>query len=213
MCVAACVRAGEAAAWVVPAARLKTQHGEEELRHIDGNPQRGMPHRGGVPPTRRRCRLAGTLGARWVSVRFEAERRCGRSDLGTARHHISRPGAPRCAPACRPVCQATAVQPYERQPAARTHGPAGCKRARRSNGQAAKGCRRRDAGQMAYFSTREFAHVERPTPEKSRLPCTGITGCPCSTCYVKERARKGGGWAGLRGRSKQKADCACYKQL
>ena len=73
-------------------------------------------------------------------MKFEAERRCGRSDLGTARHHISRPGAPRCAPACRPVCQATAVQPCERQAAARTHGPAGCKLARPTVERA--GCKR-----------------------------------------------------------------------
>ena len=127
VCVAACVRAGEAAAGVVPAARLTCSAETKSCDKLDGSPQRGLPHRGGVPPTRRRCRLAGTLGARWVSVKFEAEQRCSRSALRTARRHISGPGATRCAPACRPVCQTTAVQPCQRQPAARPHGPAGSK--------------------------------------------------------------------------------------
>ena len=53
VCVAACVRAGEAAAGVVPAARLKTQHGDEELRQTRRQPsERAAPPRRGAsdPP-------------------------------------------------------------------------------------------------------------------------------------------------------------------
>ena len=72
------VRADAACAWRLACGQERRRRGScllhdskrsterKSCDKIDGSPQRGLPHRGVVPPTRRRCRLAGTLGARWV---------------------------------------------------------------------------------------------------------------------------------------------------